>query len=73
MSNIHHLLFGLPDIIKFKIELDAIMLLKKSVGWHKIHYEIKTKSFRRNIVQDIFSIDEDGKYIDDDCGEITYW
>ena len=73
MSNIQHLLYELPNNIKDKIELDAITLLKKSVGWQRIHYEIKFQKNKRNQVQDIFSMDEYGKYLDDECGEITYW
>ena len=50
-----------------------ITLLKKSVGWQRIHYEIMFPKNRRNKVQDIFSMDEYGKYLDDECGKITYW
>lgn len=73
MSDIQRLLYEVPNNIKSKIELDAITLLKKSVGWQRIHYEIMFPKNRRNKVQDIFSMDEYGKYLDDECGKITYW
>ena len=55
------------------IELDAIILLKITMGWNHVHHEIKIRPLIRNVVQDIFSMDENGNYLDDECGEISYW
>ena len=55
------------------IELDAIILLKITMGWNDVHHEIKIRPLIRNVVQDIFSMDENGNYLDDECGEISYW
>lgn len=71
----------LPNNIKNTIDLDAIILLKMSLGWREVHDQIKTycqierylSESIQNRVQDIFSMDEDGNYLDDICGEISYW
>tara|TARA_Y100000992_G_C21157521_1_gene439345 strand:- start:195 stop:464 length:270 start_codon:yes stop_codon:yes gene_type:complete len=74
-------ILSLPNNIKNKIELDAIILLKMSIGWKEVHDQIKTycqierylsESIQTRI-QDIFSMDEDGNYLDDICGKISYW
>jgi hypothetical protein len=68
-----YIICNIPNNILNMIELDAIILLKITMGWNHVHHEIKIRPLIRNVVQDIFSMDENGNYLDDECGEISYW
>ena len=61
---------NIPENIKNKIIFDSIILLKISCGWKNVHEEII--NYKKYSIIDIFSMDENGNYLDDIC-EISYW
>lgn len=62
----------IPSQLISKMILDAIIIQKISVGWDKIHDDIKLMSYK-NTLQYVFCTDENGNYLDDVCGDISYW
>jgi hypothetical protein len=62
---------SLPNDICEKIILDSIILKKNSLGWLNVHEEILL--FKKSVtINDLYSTDENGFYLDDMC-EIMYW
>lgn len=63
----------IPEDIKEKLLVDAIMLKKLQMGWRNVHDEILKPNEYENRIQDLFCTDETGQFLDDICDEITYW
>lgn len=62
---------NIPQNIQDRIIVDCIILEKYRIGWKNIHNSIKNFKWNKKIysINDIYSMDENGNYLDDLCDE----